>query len=137
METDWVFPLLEWLRTNQGGKTDMLNVPRMTRVERRLLVKLGRKIGDPATALRSLAVARLAAGKTSPHVSEELDLARSCVVAIAHRIVAQHSGVSRGVRESPVPSEALGRTATQPREISPPGSRRSEPMKSLLWIQDR
>ena len=63
----------------------MLNVPRMTRVERRLLVKVGRRTGDAATALRFLAVTRLAAGKTSTQVSQELDLAPSCVVGIAHR----------------------------------------------------
>ena len=36
----------------------MLNVPRMTRVERRLLVKLGGKTGDAATALLNPEIGR-------------------------------------------------------------------------------
>ena len=63
----------------------MLNGPHMPRVERRLLSKLGRKSGDSATTLRFLETARLVAGGSSSQVSKEL--ARSCVVAIAHRFV--------------------------------------------------
>lgn len=63
----------------------MDSVPRMGRVERRLLLGLGRKSGDPATALRFQIVARLGLGKTSPEVADELDVARSTVVRTAHR----------------------------------------------------
>jgi transposase len=59
----------------------------MSRVERRLLIKQGRRSRDPATALRFQAVAHLAAGHSSVRVARELDLARSCVVAIARRYV--------------------------------------------------
>lgn len=59
-------------------------VPRMSRRERRHLLLLGRKSGDPATALRFHVVARLGLGKTSPELAEELDIARSTVVRIAH-----------------------------------------------------
>ena len=60
-------------------------VPRMSRPERRELLRLGRKSGDPATALRFHAVARLGLGKTSTEVEQELDIARSTVVSAAHR----------------------------------------------------
>lgn len=60
-------------------------VPRLSRILRRHLLHLGRKSGDPATALRFHAAARLGLGKTSPEVAEELDLARSTVVRTAHR----------------------------------------------------
>jgi transposase len=60
-------------------------VPRIGRVERRLLLRLGRESGDPATALRFHIVARLGLGKTSPEVEHELDIARSTVVTTAHR----------------------------------------------------
>ena len=60
-------------------------VPRMSRPERRNLLHLGRKSGDPATALRFHVVARLGLGKSSPQVAEELDIARSTVVRTAHR----------------------------------------------------
>lgn len=60
-------------------------VPRIKRSERRSLVLLGRKSGDPETALRFHIVARLGLGKTSPEVAEELDVARSTVVKTAHR----------------------------------------------------
>ena len=59
-------------------------VPRMTRPERRHLLRLGRRSGDLATALRFHVVARLGLGKTSPEVAEELDIARSTVVRTAH-----------------------------------------------------
>ena len=50
---------------------------------RRHLIQLGRRSGDPATALRFLAVARLGLGRTSPQVERDLDLARSTVVRAA------------------------------------------------------
>jgi len=60
-------------------------VPRIGRAERRLLVLLGRKSGDPATAVRFLIVAQLGLGKTSPEVAVVLEVARSTVVRTAHR----------------------------------------------------
>lgn len=60
-------------------------VPRIGRVERRLLVRLGRESGDPSTALRFQIVAQLGLGKTSPEVADALDVARSTVVKTAHR----------------------------------------------------
>jgi transposase len=57
----------------------------MGRVERRLLVRLGRKSGDLATAMRFHAVALLGAGRSSPKVAEALHIACSTVVSAAHR----------------------------------------------------
>src|SRR6202789_1455601 len=61
------------------------SVPRMSRVERHLMVRLGRKSGDLATALRFHAVALLGAGKSSTKVAEVLDISPSTVVRTAHR----------------------------------------------------
>lgn len=61
----------------------MTKIPRMSRHVRRHLIQLGRRSGDPATALRFLAVARLGLGHTSPRVATDLDLARSTVVRAA------------------------------------------------------
>jgi transposase len=63
----------------------------MSRILRRHLLRLGRESGDLATARRFHAVARLGLGKTSPEVSEELDLARSTVVRAAHRFAEEGS----------------------------------------------
>jgi transposase len=60
-------------------------IPRIGRPERRDLLHIGRKSGDPATALRFLIIARLGLRKTSPEVADELDVARSTVVRTAHR----------------------------------------------------
>jgi transposase len=60
-------------------------VPRIGRVQRRLLLRLGRASGDPATALRFQIVAKLGLGRTSPEVADALDVARSTVVKAAHR----------------------------------------------------
>jgi transposase len=57
----------------------------MGRPERRLLIRLGRRSGEPNTALRFHAVARLALGKSTVCVADELDLARSTVVRAAQR----------------------------------------------------
>jgi transposase len=65
-----------------------VKVPRMGRVERRQLIRLGRKSGDAHTALRFQAVARLGAGATTPQVAAALDLATSTVVRAADRFVA-------------------------------------------------
>jgi hypothetical protein len=46
----------------------MACIPQMSRSRRRYLVRLGREIGDPATALRFQAVAKLAAGWGSTSV---------------------------------------------------------------------
>jgi transposase len=60
----------------------------MNRVERRLLIAAGRRSGDAHTALRFHAVARLGAGRSSPRVAAELDIATSTVVSAARRFVA-------------------------------------------------
>lgn len=64
-----------------------MNVPRMRRAERRRLINLGRRSGDPPTALRFQAVARLGLGRSSTQVAAELDLARSTVVGAGQRFV--------------------------------------------------
>jgi transposase len=61
----------------------------MSRSRRRYLVRLGREIGDPATALRFQAVAKLGAGWGSTSVAIALDVAVSTVVGAAHRYVEQ------------------------------------------------
>jgi transposase len=66
-----------------------MNIPRMSRVVRRRLIRLGRRSGDPYTALRFQAVARLGTGCTSPKVASELDVATSTVVSAAHRFEAE------------------------------------------------
>ena len=63
----------------------MKKIPRMSRAQRRRLMRLGRRSGDPLTALRFLAIAHLAAGRRSPQVAHELDVARSTVIRAAHR----------------------------------------------------
>ena len=63
----------------------MNKIPRMFRNPRRQLIRLGRKSGDPATALRFHAVARLALGESGPCVARALDIARSTVVRAAQR----------------------------------------------------
>jgi transposase len=60
----------------------------MSRVERRQLIRLGRRSNDPYTALRFHAVARLGTGRSTPQVATELDLATSTVVAAADRFLA-------------------------------------------------
>lgn len=67
----------------------MDKIPLMGRVERRMLIRFGRRSGDPQTALRFLAIARLGLGRSSVQVSEELDVARSTVVVAAARF-AEH-----------------------------------------------
>jgi transposase len=59
----------------------------MGRVERRQLIRLGRKSGDAYTALRFQAVARLATGRSTRQVAAELDLATSTVVRAADRFL--------------------------------------------------
>jgi hypothetical protein len=58
-----------------------MKVPRMSRAERRVLIRLGRRSGDAYTALRFQAVARLGMGHTTPRVASELDVATSTVVS--------------------------------------------------------
>ena len=65
----------------------MKNIPRMCRVRRRMLIRLGRRSGEPHTALRFQAVARLGLGHSSVQVARDLDLARSTVVGAAGRFV--------------------------------------------------
>lgn len=66
-----------------------MKVPRMSRVERRRLIRLGRRSNDPYTALRFQAVARLGAGKSTTHVAAELDIVTSTVVRAADRFLAE------------------------------------------------
>jgi len=63
----------------------MDKIPRMNRLMRRQLVLLGRRTGDPPTAMRFLAVARLGLGHSSVRVANDLDVARSTVVRTATR----------------------------------------------------
>jgi len=65
-----------------------MKVPRMSRVERRQLIRQGRRTGDPYTALRFQAVARLGTGSSSPEVAAALEIATSTVVGAADRFVA-------------------------------------------------
>ena len=67
----------------------MDKIARMSRPVRRQLFTLGRRSGDPATALRFLIVARLGLGHRSPRVATDLDVARSTVVKAAKRFVAE------------------------------------------------
>jgi hypothetical protein len=60
----------------------------MNRVERRQLVRLGRRSDDPYTALRFEAVARLGTGIGTPQVAAELEIATSTVVGAANRFLA-------------------------------------------------
>ncbi len=66
-----------------------MKVPRMSRAERRQLIRLGRRSDDPYTALRFQAVARLATGSSTSRVAVELDLATSTVVGAADRFLAE------------------------------------------------
>ena len=65
-----------------------MKVPRMSRLERRQLIRLGRRSRDAHTALRFQAVARLGTGRSSPQVAADLDLATSTVVRAADRFLA-------------------------------------------------
>jgi transposase len=56
---------------------------------RRHLIQLGRRSGDPDTAMRFLAVARLGLGHSSPRVAIDLDVARSTVVKAAERFATE------------------------------------------------
>lgn len=66
----------------------MHKVPRMSRVERRFLKKIGRRSGNPDTATRFLIIALLGSGHSGCQVSRDLDLARSTVTRAAQRFVA-------------------------------------------------
>jgi transposase len=59
----------------------------MSRPLRRQLIKIGRRSGDPETAMRFHVVARLSLGHRSPRVASDLDIARSTVVKVAERFV--------------------------------------------------
>jgi transposase len=65
-----------------------MKVPRMSRVERRQLIRLGRRSDDPYTALRFQAVARLGTGSSTPQVAAALEIATSTVVGAADRFLA-------------------------------------------------
>ena len=60
-----------------------MKIARMSRPERRQLIRLGRRSGDPYTALRFQAVARLGLGRSTTEVAAELDVATSTVVRAA------------------------------------------------------
>ena len=60
-------------------------LPRMSRVRRRSLLKIGRKSHDPALALRFQAIAKFGLGWSSVRIAHALDLAVSTVVKAAHR----------------------------------------------------
>ncbi len=67
----------------------MDKIPRMSRVERRQLVRHGRCTGDPETAVRFHIIARLARGESSPQVADALEIARSTVVRTAASFAAE------------------------------------------------
>lgn len=50
----------------------MEKIPRMSRTMRRQPIRLGRRSGEPETALRFLAISRLGPGHRSPRVAAEL-----------------------------------------------------------------
>ena len=57
----------------------------MGRAMRRHLIRVGRRSGDAATALRFHIVSRLGLGRSSPQVAADLDVACSTVVRTAAR----------------------------------------------------
>ena len=63
-------------------------VPELRRPERRELIRVGRKSGDPDTANRFAAVATLAAPNrpSKSQVARELEVAISTVVSAARRV---------------------------------------------------
>lgn len=67
----------------------MDRIPRMSRVTRRHLTSLGRRSGEPQTAVRFHIVSRLGLGLRSPQVAEECGVARSTVVRAAHYFAAE------------------------------------------------
>lgn len=67
----------------------MTKIPRMGLLKRRHLLSLGRRSGDPATALRFLVIVRLGLGHKSPRVANDLVVARSTVVRAAERFAAK------------------------------------------------
>ncbi len=67
----------------------MDKIPRMSRLTRRHLISLGRRSGEPQTAVRFHIVSRLGLGRSSPQVAEEVDVARSTVVRAAHHFIAE------------------------------------------------
>lgn len=67
----------------------MDKIPRMSRNMRKQLLRVGRRSGDPATALRFHIVARLGRGDRSPAVAEALDVVRSTVVRTANRFASE------------------------------------------------
>ena len=69
-----------------------MKIPRMSRVKRRMMIRLGRRSGDLYTALRFQAVARLGRGLSTTQVARELDVATSTVVSAASRFV--HEGLA-------------------------------------------
>jgi transposase len=66
----------------------MAKIPRMSRTERRRLVRLGRRDRDPNTSVRFQVIAGLAAGRSTVEVAEALCVARSTVVAVSNRFAA-------------------------------------------------
>jgi transposase len=65
----------------------MPRVPRMPRNERRMLIRMGRRSGDPETATRFLTLAQLASGRSGCQVARDLSVARSTVVRTVQRFV--------------------------------------------------
>ena len=66
----------------------MSNVPRMCRIERRLLIRTGRESGDGDTAMRFLIIAHLASGKSGSCVAHDLGAGRSTVTRVEGRFIA-------------------------------------------------
>ncbi len=66
----------------------MQSIPRMGRRQRRRLIRLGRKTGDAATALRFHMIAELAADRSRNEVGRKLSAAVSTVATTATRYLA-------------------------------------------------
>ena len=63
----------------------MQNIPHLPRPRRRELIRIGRKSGDPATALRFLMIAKLSSGASRNRVAHEVGTAVSTVITAAQR----------------------------------------------------
>ena len=105
----------------------------MNRVDRRLLVKAGRKSGDPATALRFHIVARLGLGRTSPRSPRNWrsHARRSCARRIGSPRRASRgctiSGAATGSPRSATPSGAGSRSFSSARRSTSGGADRRGP----------
>lgn len=73
------------LKSLHGKRSPMKSIPRMSRRKRRGLIRLGRKTGHAATALRFHMIAELAADRSRNEVARRLSAAVSTVCTTASR----------------------------------------------------